>query len=248
MLKVVVIGLGRFGATVAVDLCRRGAEVLAVDRNMRLVEEVNDRVTVAVGFDATDRVNLEAYDVGSMDVAVIAIGTNFEASVLVTMHCKALGVKTVYAKALNSMQAAVLERVGADHVVRPEEDMGARLAESLVMEKAVEFVDLPTGYSLRRLTVPGGLGRAQPGRPAAAGRRAPGHRPGGAPGRRRRASAPRRRCPTARRSCTPATRSMPSARTGSSTSSPRRPAIPGEKKDLRTAGAGITLVPQEVSG
>lgn len=156
MLKVVVIGLGRFGATVAVDLCRRGAEVLAVDRNMRLVEEVNDRVTVAVGFDAADRVNLEAYDVGSMDVAIIAVGTNFEASVLVTMHCKALGVKTVYAKALSSMQAAVLERVGADHIVRPEEDMGARLAESLVMEKAVEFVDLPTGYSLRRLTVPAG--------------------------------------------------------------------------------------------
>lgn len=156
MLKVVVIGLGRFGATVAVDLCRRGAEVLAVDRNMRLVEEVIDRVTVAVGFDAADRVNLEAYDVGAMDVAIIAVGTNFEASVLVTMHCKALGVKTVYAKALSPMQAAVLERVGADHVVRPEEDMGARLAESLVKEKAVEFVDLPKGYSLRRLTVPAG--------------------------------------------------------------------------------------------
>ncbi len=140
MLKVVVIGLGRFGSTVAVDLCRRGAEVLAVDRNMRLVEEVSDEVSVAVGFDAADRTNLEAYDVGSMDVAVIAVGTNFEASVLVTMHCKALGVKNVYAKALTAMQAAVLEKVGADHIVRPEEDMGARLAASLVEEKAVEFV------------------------------------------------------------------------------------------------------------
>ena len=154
MLKVVVIGLGRFGSTVAVDLCRRGAEVLAVDRSMRLVEAVSDEVSVAVGFDATDRANLEGYDVGSMDVAVIAVGTNFEASVLVTMHCKALGVKTVYAKALTTMQAAVLEKVGADHIVRPEEDMGARLAASLVEEKAVEFVDLPEGFSLRRLVVP----------------------------------------------------------------------------------------------
>jgi trk system potassium uptake protein TrkA len=154
MLKAVVIGLGRFGSTVATSLCSRGAEVLAVDRNLRLVEDVLDQVTVAVGFDATDRTNLEAYDVGSMDLAIVAVGTNFEASVLVTMHCKALGVRTVYAKALNSMQAAVLERVGADHVVRPEEDMGARLAESLVEEKAVEFVDLPEGYSLRRLAVP----------------------------------------------------------------------------------------------
>jgi len=154
MLKVVVIGLGRFGSTVAVDLCRRGAEVLAVDRNMRLVEAVSDEVSVAVGFDAADRANLEGYDVGSMDVAVIAVGTNFEASVLVTMHCKSLGVKNVYAKALTTMQAAVLEKVGADHIVRPEEDMGARLAASLVEEKAVEFVDLPEGFSLRRLLVP----------------------------------------------------------------------------------------------
>ena len=84
MLKVVVIGLGRFGATVAADLTRRGAEVLAVDRNVRLVEENVDRVTVAVGFDAADRPNLEAYDVGDMDVAIVAVGTNFEASVLVT--------------------------------------------------------------------------------------------------------------------------------------------------------------------
>jgi len=139
---------------VAVDLCRRGAEVLAVDRNMRLVEAVSDEVSVAVGFDAADRANLEGYDVGSMDVAVIAVGTNFEASVLVTMHCKSLGVKNVYAKALTTMQAAVLEKVGADHIVRPEEDMGARLAASLVEEKAVEFVDLPEGFSLRRLLVP----------------------------------------------------------------------------------------------
>ncbi|MBE0564995.1 MAG: TrkA family potassium uptake protein [Krumholzibacteria bacterium] len=154
MLKVVVIGLGRFGATVAADLTRRGAEVLAIDRNIRLVEEAVDRVTVAVGFDAADRQNLEAYDVGTMDVAVVAVGTNFEASVLVTMHCKALGVRTVYAKALTALQADVLQKVGADHIVRPEEDMGLRLAQFLVEEKAVEFVDLPEGYALRRLDVP----------------------------------------------------------------------------------------------
>lgn len=154
MLKVVVIGLGRFGATVAADLTRRGAEVLAIDRNIRLVEEVVDRVTVAVGLDGADRQNLEAYDVGTMDAAVVAVGTNFEASVLVTMHCKALGVRTVYAKALTALQAEVLQKVGADHIVRPEEDMGLRLAQFLVDEKAVEFVDLPEGYALRRLDVP----------------------------------------------------------------------------------------------
>ena len=154
MLKVAVIGLGRFGSTIATCLHHDGAEVLAVDRNVRLAEAVAENVSVAVGFDATDATNLKAYDVGSMDVVVVAIGTNFEASVLVTMHCKQQGAKTVYAKAVNPMQESVLKRVGADHVIKPEEDMGARLAEHLLHESVVDFVELPTGFSLRRVPVP----------------------------------------------------------------------------------------------
>lgn len=154
MLKVAVIGLGKFGSSVAVNLARRGAEVLAVDRRSTLFEAVADDVAVAVGFDATDITNLRAYDVGAMDVAVVAIGTNFEASVLVTMHCKALGVEKVVAKALNNMQESVLRQVGADQVIKPEEDMGARLADHLVTASVVDFVELPAGFSLRRLIVP----------------------------------------------------------------------------------------------
>lgn len=154
MLKVAVIGLGRFGSSVAMSLSRGGAEVLAIDRNTRLVEALADEVAVAVGCDATDTTNLKAYDVGSLDAAVVAIGENFESSVLVTMHCKALGVETVYAKALNAMQEAVLLRVGADSVVKPEEDMGRRLADHLLHDSVVDFVQLPEGFSLRRLTVP----------------------------------------------------------------------------------------------
>jgi trk system potassium uptake protein TrkA len=154
MLKVVVVGLGKFGMTLAVHLSRQGAEVLAVDRTTRLAEEVADLVTVAVGFDATDLMNLEAYDVGAMDVGVVAIGENFEASVLVTMHLKNLGVPQVYAKALNDMQESVLRRVGADHVIKPEEDMGERLASHLLHDSVVDFVELPEGFSLRRIRVP----------------------------------------------------------------------------------------------
>jgi trk system potassium uptake protein TrkA len=154
MLKVAVIGLGRFGSTVAVNLAQKGAEVLAVDRRNQNYEKVADDVTVAVGFDATDISNLKAYDVGAMDVAVVAIGTNFEASVLVTMHCKALGAKKVVAKALNAMQESVLRQVGADQIIKPEEDMGVRLADHLLSDSVVDFVELPTGYSLRRITVP----------------------------------------------------------------------------------------------
>jgi trk system potassium uptake protein TrkA len=154
MLKVAVLGLGRFGSSVAVELSRLGAEVLAVDRSLRLVEGVSNFVAEAESFDATDANLLTARGIGKMDVAVVAVGTNFEASVLITMHCKALGVKNVAAKATNDEQEAVLRKVGADHVIKPEEDMGRRLAEHLVNRSIVSFVELPPGFSLRRLKVP----------------------------------------------------------------------------------------------
>lgn len=154
MMKVAVIGLGRFGSAVAVGLARGGAEVLAVDTSDKLVEAVADDVSVAVAFDATDVANLKAYKVGAMDAVIVAMATNFEASVMVTMHCKALGTKQVYAKALNSMQEGVLRRVGADSVVKPEQDMGLRLADHLLHERGMEFVQLPEGFALRRVNVP----------------------------------------------------------------------------------------------
>lgn len=154
MLKVVVVGLGKFGSTLAVELSGGGAEVLAIDRSTKLVESVSEKVTVAVGCDATDVSNLKAYDVAHMDVGVVAIGENFESSILVTMHLKSLGVPQVYAKALNEMQEAVLLRIGADRVIRPEEDMGIRLAGHLLHQSVVDFVELPEGFSLRRILVP----------------------------------------------------------------------------------------------
>jgi trk system potassium uptake protein TrkA len=154
MLKVVVVGLGRFGSTLAVHLSQGGAEVLAIDRSTKLVEAVAEKVTVAVGFDATDVANLQAYDVGSMDVGVVAIGENFESSILVAMHLKTLGVPLVFAKALNDMQEAVLVKIGADRVIKPEEDMGTRLAGHLLHQSIMDFVELPAGFSLRRVRVP----------------------------------------------------------------------------------------------
>lgn len=154
MMKVAVIGLGKFGKAVALELSRGGAEVLAVDTSERLVEDVADEVAVAVAFDATDVANLKAYNVGHMDAVVVAMATSFEASVMVTMHCKTLGAKLVYAKALNSMQESVLRRIGADSVVKPEQDMGGRLADHLLHDRVMEFVQLPEGFALRRVKVP----------------------------------------------------------------------------------------------
>jgi trk system potassium uptake protein TrkA len=153
-MKVAVFGLGKFGRALALGLAKGGAEVLAVDASDRLVEEVADEVSVAVAFDATDVSNLKAYNVGSMDAVVVAMATNFEASVMITMLCKGLGAKQVYAKALNQMQESVLRRIGADSVVKPEQDMGTRLADYLLHERVMEFVQLPEGFALRRVKVP----------------------------------------------------------------------------------------------
>ncbi len=154
MFKVAVIGLGKYGSAVAVGLAQQGVEVLAVDKNASRFQAVADDVSAAVGFDATDLTHLKAYDIGGMDVVVVAIGTNFSASVMVTMHCKELGVKQIVAKALDSMQEAVLTKVGADLVIKPEEDMGARLAKHLVTGSVMDFIDLMEGYVLRRVVVP----------------------------------------------------------------------------------------------
>lgn len=153
MRRVAVFGLGQFGASVARRLYKEGIEVLAVDRDLRLVEEIQDEVTVAVAFDSTIRENLLAYDVPNMDAVVVAIGTNFEATVLVTVQAKQMGVPLIVVKALNPLRRQVLLSIGADRVVMPEEEMGTRLAEQLVHESVVDYVELPRGFSLRRIAV-----------------------------------------------------------------------------------------------
>lgn len=154
MLKVAVLGLGRFGQAVARELNRQGAEVLAVDRSLNKVNEIIQEVDEAESFDATNPSLLASRNIGRMDAVVVAIGSNFEASVLVTMHCHDLGVPLVCAKALNEDQADVLRKVGADRVIKPEEDVGEHLARHLTHESVMDFVELPENFSFRRLKVP----------------------------------------------------------------------------------------------
>lgn len=153
-MKVAVVGLGRFGDALARELNRQGAEVLAVDRNMKLVNDIVSQVDQAESFDATNRELLASRNIKAMDAVVVAIGNNFESSVLVTMHCHELGVPLVCAKAVNAHQADVLRKVGADRIVKPEEDMGKHLALHLTQQSVVDFVELPEDFSLRRVQVP----------------------------------------------------------------------------------------------
>lgn len=149
-----VVGMGRFGMTVARGLTEGGVEVLAIDKNLGSVEAIADDVSEAVCFDATQRSLLESHAVHTMDGIVVGIGEDFEATVLVTALAKELEVPVIVGRAYDDVQRRILKMVGATEVVNPEEEVGKRLARSLTTLDVVDFIDLPEGYELRELRLP----------------------------------------------------------------------------------------------
>ena len=154
MKSYVVIGLGLFGSRVARQLCELGGEVLVVDIHDDLVQNISGDVTNAVVADARDQSVLKALGVGSCDCAVVAIGDNFGASVLVTMNLKELGVPYVVCKAHDDTHRKVLEKLGADKVITPEREVAERLAHSLYSPNALEFIELSDEYGIVEVPVP----------------------------------------------------------------------------------------------
>lgn len=154
MKQFAVIGLGRFGASVATSLARMGCEVLAIDSDPAKVEAVMEEVTYAIQADAREEEALKAAGVRNVDVAVVAIGENVEANILVTLMVKELGVKCVVAKALNDLHAKVLAKIGADKIVFPERDMGVRVARTLATGNVLEHIDLSPDYSMEEIAAP----------------------------------------------------------------------------------------------
>lgn len=150
----IVLGLGRFGASVARHLCQMGHEVMAVDSDERLVSDLAPHVTQAVQADATDEAALAELDVRSFDAAVVAIGTNTRDSILITVLCKEAGVPLVIAKAVDDLHAKVLRKVGADQVVFPERDMGQRVARALDTPNILELMELSRDHRIAELIAP----------------------------------------------------------------------------------------------
>lgn len=149
-----VLGLGVFGSTVATTLAKYDCEVIAVDKDESCVERIADEVTKAVVADTTDIEQLKALGFEDIDVAIIAIGTHLEEAVLTTMNVKDLGVPYVIAKAKNKQFSKILEKVGANKVIRAEKDMGYRVAKSLLRKSIVDLVELDDDYSLVEIKVP----------------------------------------------------------------------------------------------
>ncbi|GFP76768.1 potassium channel family protein [Clostridium fungisolvens] len=150
----VVIGLGRFGTSVAKTLYDLGNDVLAIDVDEDLVQEISDSVTHAVQMDATDESALKTLGIRNFDVAVITIGENIQASVMVTLLVKELGVKYIVAKGHSDLHAKVLYKIGADRVILPEKDMGVRVAHNLVSSTILDYIDLSPDYSIIEIESP----------------------------------------------------------------------------------------------
>ncbi len=143
-----VIGLGRFGSSVATNLVQMGHEVLAIDLNEARVREMADEVTHAVEANANDEEALKALGIRNFDVVIVSIGQDMQASILCVLILKELGVKLIVAKATSEAHGKVLEKVGADRVVYPERDMGARVAHNLVAPNLLDYIELAPGYSI----------------------------------------------------------------------------------------------------
>jgi trk system potassium uptake protein len=146
--QVVVIGLGRFGTSVCKELYKLGHEVLAIDQDVERVNLLVDYSSHSAVADATDERMLKSLGVRNFDHAIVAIGDNLQASVLCTLMLKEIGLKKIWVKARDLQHQKILERVGADRVIQPENEMGIRVAHHMNSEKLIDYIDLSEDYSI----------------------------------------------------------------------------------------------------
>ena len=146
--NIIVLGLGRFGYAVATRLAQKGAYVTAVDSNYKTVEKIASLVSSSVQADITEEQALKSLGINNYDAAIIATGSNLEASIEATLICKDGGVNQVIAKASSGSHARILEKIGADYIVFPEADTAERLARSLVGTNLLEVIEFSDEFSI----------------------------------------------------------------------------------------------------
>ena len=144
----VVIGLGRFGGSIVNELVDLNVDVMAIDISPERVEDFAQIATTAVAADTTDESALRSLGIRNFEHVVVAIGENIQASILTTLILKEIGVKKITVKAQNDYHAKVLQKIGADQVVHPERDMGKRIANNLVSNNILDYLELSDEYSI----------------------------------------------------------------------------------------------------
>ncbi len=154
MRSIAVIGLGNYGSTVARELTERGVQVIAIDQDRDRVEAVKENVAFAVSLDSTDRTALQSASVDHVDVAVVCIGDNVEASLLTTLQLKKLGIRKIWARAINPLQHEILAALGVDEIIDLEEQMGRSTARSLASVNVSRHIPLSPGHSIAEVRIP----------------------------------------------------------------------------------------------
>lgn len=149
-----VIGLGRFGSAMAATLTELGHDVVGVDGDEDRVHALADTIAHAIQLDATDAKALRAAGIQDVDVAIVSIGENIEASLLVVMLVKELGVPEVVAKAVTPLHGRILEKLGVSRVIFPEREMAVRLAHSLAVPNAIDYIELSRDFSIVEIPAP----------------------------------------------------------------------------------------------
>jgi trk system potassium uptake protein TrkA len=149
--EVLVIGLGRFGSSLARELERLGHQVMAVDRDEQAVNEASSYVTHALQLDASDEAALKAAGAADFRTAIVAISSDAEPSIFATMVLKRLGVDIVIAKAGSKLHGEILSRVGADRVILPEHETGLRLAHSFNVPNVIDYLDVAPQFGLEKI-------------------------------------------------------------------------------------------------
>jgi trk system potassium uptake protein len=150
---ILVVGLGRFGGAVAESLTHLGHEVLAIDENAEIVQQWSERLTHVMQADSTRSEALRQIGAKDISRAVVAIGSDVEASVLTVLALEEVGVRDIWAKAVSSKHGQILERVGAQHVVYPEAAMGERVAH-LVTGRMIDFIEFDDGFAIAKTASP----------------------------------------------------------------------------------------------
>ncbi len=149
-----VLGLGIFGSTIAKTLSEYGYDVIGMDNEISCVDRMSEFVAQAVQADFTDIEQLRQAGIQDVDVAIIATGSKLEASVMAIIQLRELGVPYIMAKAKNKVYMQILLKVGADRVVRPEKEMGQRVAKSLMSQNIIDMIDIDDEYSMMELSAP----------------------------------------------------------------------------------------------
>ena len=154
--KFAVIGVGRYGQTIAKRLAEKGAQVFAFDPDEDQIEGIKDDVAFAVTLDATDVKALQSQNLNELDAAVVAIGENFEATVLTCVHLMDLGVKRVIARASGDHQRLILEKIGVTEILTPEEEVAYVIREKLINPNIISFLQLPDDHEIAEIKAPKG--------------------------------------------------------------------------------------------